>query len=154
MAQQGEQGQARGGLVQLERILARLPGALLVVATDHRLKYAIGASLQTANLTGDALTGRKIEDCLSACGFGAHAPVEPLLSALSGVPATYEAWFGSKWFEITSQPLFSRDGSIESVLVLALDATKRKLAQIDLRRRDAVLRLAAFEAADVATNAR
>lgn len=106
----------------------------------------MGAALQAPNRTGDALAGRTIEECLSACGFGAHARVEPLLSALSGVPATYEAWFGSKWFEISSQPLLGQDGNVESVLVLALDATKRKLAQIDLQRRDAALRLATFEA--------
>lgn len=47
---------------------------------------------------------------------------------------------GNYWFETSLQPLFNDDGSVTSVLMLAMDITDRKIAQDELRNSEALYR--------------
>ncbi|HEV3155638.1 MAG TPA: EAL domain-containing protein [Candidatus Baltobacteraceae bacterium] len=148
MAQQSERGAAGlfNGLQWLERILSRLPGALLVFDANHRYKFAIGGALEPPGRTPEDLIGKTFEEVLVSGGYDVEARVERMFYSLCGKPSVYEAWFGPKLYEVRTEPLFEPDGTVGGVLALALDATQRKLAQLGLQHRDALLRLASSEA--------
>lgn len=133
-------------LLWLERIAARLPGALMAWDREHRFTLAAGAVFLPANFTPDELLGTTLEDYLHKRGQYGADNVERIFSALSGEPAVFEALFGQTWYEVHTEPLPEPDGSVAGVLALALDVSERKRAQQAFSDRDAVLRLAAREA--------
>ena len=144
MAHKSEPGNPPlGRLRWLEQILARLPGALMVFDADHRFRLALGAILAPPNHWPEELVGRTLEDVLLEQGASdVESRQERMFASLSGEPSAYEAWLGTKWFEVRTEPLFEPDGSVGGVLALALDATDRKLAQLGVQQRDAMLHMA------------
>lgn len=147
MAQRSGQGSIDLGRLQwLERILARLPGALMVFDADHRFKLALGAIMNPPGEPPEDVLGKTYEEHLREHGHYDPARVERMFSALSGKPSIWESWLGPNWFEVRTEPLFDEGGSVGGVLALALDATDRKLAQVNLNQREQLLRLAAAQA--------
>lgn len=142
----GDREQRLARLLWLERIAARLPGALMAWDREHRFTLAVGAAFQRPNFTPDELLGVTLEEYLQKRGEYSSERVERVFSALGGKGAFYEGRFGEKWYEVHTEPLPEADGSVGGVLAIALDITERKRAQRALSERDAVVHLAASEA--------
>ncbi|HET9096298.1 MAG TPA: diguanylate cyclase, partial [Candidatus Baltobacteraceae bacterium] len=142
----GDRDQRLARLLWLERIAARLPGALMAWDREHRFTLAAGAAFQRPNFTPDEMLGITLEEYLRRRGQYRPGLAERIFSALGGKRSVYEDRFGEKWYEVHAEPLPEPDGSVGGVLALALDITERKRAQRALNERDAVVHLAAREA--------
>lgn len=142
----GDRDRRLARLLWLERIAARLPGALMAWDREHRFTLTVGAAFAPPNFTPDELLGTTLEEYLRKRGEYSRERVDRIFSALGGKGSFYEARFGEKWYEVHTEPLPEPDGSIGGVLAIALDITERKRAQRALSERDAVVHLAASEA--------
>lgn len=148
MEQQSERssGGSIQGLQWLQKAFAGFPGAVVVVDCDHRILAAMGSAFPAPGHRGAHAVGKTLEAYLSECVAGADLRADRILSALSGTPSAYEAWFGSRWYQVRAEPFHDANGNVAGVIALALDATERKVAQISLQQRDMLLRAATSEA--------
>ena len=145
-----QSGRSSGGSIQglqwLEKAFAGFPGAVVVIDCEHRILAAMGSVFVSGGQHGARIIGKTLEEYLSECVSGADLRTERILSALSGTPSSYEAWFGSRWYQVRAEPFHDEKGRVAGVIALAVDATERKVAEIGLAQRDMLLRAATSEA--------
>jgi PAS domain S-box-containing protein len=109
-------------------IAENLPsGFVSIMDRSRRFVFSEGPILAEVGLSRDTMVGQTFYDVLSTEEVeSARHYVE---SAFANTPCSYEATFRGRTFLINLRPLRAPDGSVDLVMVLAVDITDRKQAE-------------------------
>jgi PAS domain S-box-containing protein len=123
-----------GAQIQLHyrELAEHLPdSAVYIFDADLRVVFAGGSLMAKSRWSRDALVGKALADLMPPTAF---AQAEPHLRAtLAGEDQSYELTYPTgESFDVRSAPIVGEDGSPHSILVVALDITARKHAQLAL----------------------
>jgi PAS domain S-box-containing protein len=120
----------------LYRAVARSIPDMGVFVLDRNLRYrtADGNIMPALGLTRDGIIGHTVREVFQGLGDDAVAMREDYARrAFSGESCSYESAFGDRVYGSQFVPLTDVVGEVPDVLVLVLDITDRKRADMDLR---------------------
>ncbi|MBI3184097.1 MAG: PAS domain S-box protein [Myxococcales bacterium] len=113
-------------------ILGQIPAIVAIVDPELVVGGCIGGGLQPLDLLPGQLTGVRFPELLQA-----DERSTPLLAAVrrafSGELVALDLSWGSRWYELRLGPLRAPGGEIMAALLMALDVTVRRRAEVDLR---------------------
>lgn len=115
----------------LKIVFRQVPGAIWATDRDLRIKYALGRVRAMTGVDSRQAVGMTIQEFV-----GARAPTESAvahhLAALAGQAQSFRYEFRGRWFEVLVEPLKDEQGQILGCVGAAIDATERRLFEVEL----------------------
>ncbi|MBI1371327.1 MAG: PAS domain S-box protein [Phycisphaera sp.] len=128
----------RESQLRLRLLSNQLPA--IVWATDRKLRFTFveGAGMRGLHVDADQIVGKTVQ-----AYFGAEnpefLPLEMHRRALRGDSVTYEHDWGGRTVHAHLEPLRGEDGRIIGAVGIALDISRRRGAEVQLRQREQLL---------------
>jgi PAS domain S-box-containing protein len=115
----------------LRIVFRQVPGAIWATDRDLRITSALGRVSTMTGLDPRQAVGVTIQEFV-----GARDPTEPAvahhLAALAGKAQSFQYEFRGRWFEVLVEPLKDEQGDILGCVGAAIDATERRLFEVEL----------------------
>ena len=115
----------------LRIVFEQVPGAIWATDRNLRITYALGRVRAMTGVDSRQAAGMTIQEVV-----GARSPTEPAvahhLAALAGQAQSFRYEFRGRWFEVLIEPFKDGQGQILGCVGAAVDATERRLFELEL----------------------
>ncbi len=115
----------------LRIVFQQIPGAIWATDLDLRIRYALGRVRAMTGVDSRRAVGMTIQEFVGARG-PTESAVAHHLAALAGQAQSFRYEFRGRWFEVLVEPLKDGQGQILGCAGVAVDATERRLFEVEL----------------------